>query len=729
MQIKQHSTLIKTIHSWMAWIVITAHLTSCATYPWPTREKSGSPEQRVEEAATQLNKDTENTNHRKTLRVEKESAVNEMLKLADQARISGNYEQAIVYYDRLLQLDPANGQVDLLKLAVIKEKNIANKMIDARNMLQQKQYSIASELVREILIEKPDSIESNKLYSEINEESKQNKIKVPRLKPASDKPITLELRDANIKVVFEALARATGINFILDKDIKPDTKTSIFIRKMSVEDAIDMILASNGLGKKTLSENSALVFPNTQAKIKDYQDLTIRSFYLTNTSAKQVAAMLKTMLKTKDIFIDDRLNMIVMRDTPEVVKIAEKLVQANDMADPEVMLDIEVLEVSRSRLQELGITYPNQLSVIGANTGLTLEALRNVTAANIGVRPNPSVNFNKNIGDVNLLSNPRIRVKNNEKAKVLVGDKVPIITTTSTANVGVAENVTYVDVGLKLDVEPRINLDNYVNIKVGLEVSSLGEKTITKNGAEVYTIGTRNANTVLRLKHGETQILAGLILDDERKTSARVPGLGDVPILGRLFGNQTDKKSKTEIVLAITPRILSNINLPIADVSEYWSGTENLILDHPKISLPVSNPSTKSSGDPGLPISANDRGLSQSPLSDNDSIKTPSSTKAGIPQATTNSFNGVNQVNPNQTRNQNPVTSSPENSTINTPVPDNSANPPVNQPLPETVVSPPVSPPVSPSTGNVPPGGIVDDIRRSREILESYRNANNPNSQ
>jgi Type II secretory pathway, component PulD len=358
---------------------------------------------------------------------------------------------------------------------------------------------------------------------------------------------------------------------------------------MQVEDAIDMVLSSNGLEKKALSENSVLVFPNTPQKFKDYQDLMIRSFYLTNTTAKQIAALLKTMLKTKDIFIDERLNMVVMRDTPEIVRIAEKLVQANDMADPEVMLDIEVLEVSRSRLQELGVIYPNQLAVIGANSGLTLQALRNLTSSNVGVSPNPALNFKKTTGDVNLLSNPRIRVKNNEKAKVMVGDKVPIITTTSTANVGVAENVTYVDVGLKLDIEPRINLDNFVNIKVGLEVSSLGEKTITRNGAEVFTIGTRNANTVLRLKHGETQILAGLILDDERKSTSRLPGLGDIPVLGRLFSNQEDRKSKTEIVLAITPRILNNIQLPKADISEYWSGTENLILDHPKISIPPSN--------------------------------------------------------------------------------------------------------------------------------------------
>jgi general secretion pathway protein D len=261
-------------------------------------------------------------------------------------------------------------------------------------------------------------------------------------------------------------------------------------------------------------------------------------------------------------------------------------------------------------MQELGVEFPNRIAVnslipittvtsatgvvasstVNASSQLTLEGLLNLNKGRFDVSPNPAVNFRKTTGDVNLLSNPRIRVRNNEKAKILVGDKVPVITTTSTANVGISESVQYVDVGLKLDVEPRITADNYVNIKVGLEVSSLGEKTITRNGATVYTIGTRDASTILRLKDGETQVLAGLISDDERKNASKLPGLGDIPLLGRLFANQQDQKTKTEIVLAITPRIISNIARPSAEVAEYWSGTDTLISDKPQLSANVNVP-------------------------------------------------------------------------------------------------------------------------------------------
>ncbi|MDX1915662.1 MAG: secretin N-terminal domain-containing protein [Methylophilus sp.] len=584
---RQHQRWLGLLTVW----ALLLQLTGCAFAPWEkSPQKDAPPEARVSTSTKQLEKNPEDARLRKDAFVTKESAIVELLTQAEQARLNGNIEGASKLYDRVLSIAPDNQSAITGKQSLEVEKDLAKRLEKASEYTASNQLQLAKSIVHDVLLENPQQKNAAALNSQIDEKLGTANKRPPQLKPPFDKPVTLELRDANIKVVFEALSRATGINFILDKDIRPDTKATIFIKKLPIEEAIDMVLSSNGLQKKALSENSALVFPSNPQKLKDYQDLMIRSFYLNNTSAKQIAALLKAMLKTKDVFIDERLNMIVMRDTPEVVRIAEKLVQANDIPDAEVMLDIEVLEVSRNRLQELGIVYPNQLAVLssGTSTTLTLDALKHINEGVIGVSPNPAVNFKKTTGDVNLLSNPRIRVKNNEKAKILVGDKVPIITTTSTANVGISESVTYVDVGLKLDVEPHVTLDDFVNIKVGLEVSSLGDKTVTTNGATVYTIGTRNANTVLRLKDGETQILAGLILDDERKNAKKLPGLGDIPLIGRLFSSQEDKKSKTEIVLAITPRIISNIQLPKAEISEYWSGTENVISDKPQISTPAT---------------------------------------------------------------------------------------------------------------------------------------------
>lgn len=583
---------------------------SCAFTPWEKPlDKTKSPEVQVEDAKTNINKVTEETARRKNVLLANDSAISTLIVQAEQARKKGLYEESIGFYDRVLNLSPDNSRAIAGKKELERELVQNNKLNKALVLIENKDLVAAKELVHEVLMESPEQAKALNLSRQIDEQQTSVKTAPPQLKPKFDKPVSLELREANIKVVFEALSRATGINFILDKEIKPDTKATIFVKKARVEDAIEMVLSSNGLQKKVLSENTVLVFASTQAKLKDYQDLMIRSFYFTNTSAKQVSALLKTMLKTKDIFVDERLNMLIMRDTPEAIRIAEKLIAANDLEEPEVMLEIEVLEISRSRLQELGVELPSRVSVnslipittvtsttgalasstVNTSTQLTLEGLLSLNKGRLDVSPNPALNFRKITGDVNLLSNPRIRVKNNEKAKILVGDKVPIITTTSTANVGISESVQYVDVGLTLNVEPRVTLDDYVNIKVGLEVSSLGEKTVTKSGTTVYTIGTRNANTALRLKNGETQILAGLILDDERKNASKLPGFGDIPLLGRLFSNHEDKKSKTEIVLAITPKIIGNIHLPKANISEYWSGTESVITDKVHTFVPSSN--------------------------------------------------------------------------------------------------------------------------------------------
>ena len=593
--------------------LLITQVTSCAFAPWEKSiDKTKVSDEQLKEAKKETTKKPEEVLARKNLLVTTELATTKLFADAEQAQLKGQYDEALSIYDHVLELLPDEPNALSGKLKVERALSQSKKIDSARILMDDKKFDEAKDAVHQVLLENPQQVQAKQLQLQLDEKLPPPNARPPQLKPQFDKPVTLELRDANIKVVFEALSRATGINFILDKDIKPDTKASIFIKKARIEDAIDMVLSSNGLQRKMLAENTMLVFASTQQKQKDYQDLMIRSFYLSNTTAKQVAALIKSMLKTKDIFVDDRLNMIVMRDTPEAIHIAEKLVAVNDLADPEVMLDIEVLEVSRSRLQELGIEYPNRIAVnslipittVTSATGvvasstvntasqLTLAGLLGLNKSRFDVSPNPAVNFRKTTGDINILSNPRIRVRNNEKAKILVGDKVPVITTTSTANVGISENVQYVDVGLKLEVEPRITADDYVNIKVGLEVSSLGERTITKNGATVYTIGTRDANTILRLKNGETQVLAGLISDDERKNASKLPGLGDIPILGRLFANQQDQKTKTEIVLAITPRIISNIVRPNAEVSEYWSGTDSLITDKQQISLPTTSEPT-----------------------------------------------------------------------------------------------------------------------------------------
>jgi general secretion pathway protein D len=393
--------------------------------------------------------------------------------------------------------------------------------------------------------------------------------------------------------VFEVLQRASGINFVFDRDVRTDQRTSIALRDATIEDAIRMALLTNQLEQKVLNENTVFVFPNTPQKLREYQELVVKGFYLANADVKQTANMIRTLVKTRDVFIDEKINLLVIKDTPAAIRLAERLIAAQDLAEPEVMLEVEILEVARNRLLELGIRYPQSLAVslVGAGTAGAAGTAGSVTLREWQNRSSDLVrltftdplflfSLHQQDGRTNVLANPRIRVKNKEKARIHIGDRVPVITTTAAATGGfVSESVTYLDVGLKLEVEPQIFLEDEVGIKVGLEVSNIVREvrstTSTSGGGSLtYQIGTRNATTNLRLRDGETQVLAGLISDEDRRTADRVPGLGDLPIAGRLFSSTRDTTTRSEIVLLITPRLQRTLARPDAGSVEFAAGTE-----------------------------------------------------------------------------------------------------------------------------------------------------------
>lgn len=395
------------------------------------------------------------------------------------------------------------------------------------------------------------------------------------------RPISLDFRDASLRTVLDVVTRHSGINFVLDRDVRADVRVTVLLRQAKVEDALDLITSSNQLAKKVIDARTVVIYPNTAEKHREYQEQLVRVFNLANSDPKGAAAFLKAMLKIREPFVDERSNLLALRDSPENIQLAERLLAVFDSAEPEVLLEVEVLEVSASRLNELGVKLPSSFSLTplapAGTDQLTVGNLQNINRDRIGVGFSPNnltVNLRREVGDTSTLANPKLRVRNREKAKVMIGDKIPIVSTTTGTGGFVSENISYLDVGLKLEVEPTVYADDEVAIKIGLEVSSLGTATKTSAGSIAYQIGTRNANTLLRLRDGETQLLAGLISRDERSTSTRVPGLGDVPVLGRLFSSQLDDGKRSELLLAITPRVLRNVKRLNASESEMWVGTE-----------------------------------------------------------------------------------------------------------------------------------------------------------
>jgi general secretion pathway protein D len=258
--------------------------------------------------------------------------------------------------------------------------------------------------------------------------------------------------------------------------------------------------------------------------------------------------------------------LLVIRDSPDVIRLAEHLIQSQYVAEPELMLEMEVLEVNRTKALELGVEFPSSLSVIGTQT---LKTIKSLSSADWQLDGGPNLHFKKTDTLANVLANPRIRVKNREKAHVHVGSRKPIFTTNITPQGGQNQTVQYIDDGLKLEVEPVINVDDDVTIRVALDYS-----TSSPTGT-AYTINTRNATTQLRLRDGETQVLAGLIKDSDTDTQAKVPGLGDIPGIGRLFSYNKPSRDKTDLILAITPHVIRNLPPQSAARAEVFIGTES----------------------------------------------------------------------------------------------------------------------------------------------------------
>jgi general secretion pathway protein D len=434
-----------------------------------------------------------------------------------------------------------------------------------------------------------------------------------RLKSA--KPITLKFKEAKMKDVFNILTQLSGINFVFDEGIK-DSPVSIYLENASFQQALDLLCNMNKLNTKNLNESTVLVYMNTAEKSKQYDDLVLRTFHLNYMDAKKAINLIRTMLQVRKIYVNEDSNSIVVRDTEDIVAVVEKILDANDLPEAEVVLDVEVIEISDKNAENIGLLLSNynvQLGMFnsegkplsptlaGATTTTatgTTTTTGDVTVSNL-VRaftikgsggyvtvPTATYNLGKTLAKGEVLSNPKIRVKNREKAKFNVGTRVPITTTTLNGTVSQV-NVQYVDVGVKVNAEPTIQLNNEISIKLNLEVSSILQKETVgaDKSTSVVTIGTRNVETVLSLKDGETSIIGGLIQNSSNNDKSKIYLLSDIPLIGPLFTNSNTSKDKTELMLAITPRLVRGLSVPLPGVASFASGKE----DHPSLVRPMSS--------------------------------------------------------------------------------------------------------------------------------------------
>jgi general secretion pathway protein D len=396
-------------------------------------------------------------------------------------------------------------------------------------------------------------------------------------------PATLTFRDASSRDVYTAMSRFAGINVIFDPQFREQPLT-IDLRNTSLADALTSVSQATRNFYKVSAQRTITVIPDTPAKRREYEEEIVRTFYLSNADLKETIDLLRIVIDSRRIAPVTATNALSIKDTPDRIAAAGKLIMAIDKARPEVVIDVELLEVDRTRMREFGLQLasPGSPGLDGAadvnRSGLTLRNLVNLSQSDVLLTNLPGLYYRLLKTDTNTrtLANPQLRTSEGIAAQARFGERVPVPVTTFSpiATGGVNQqpitSFQYENIGVNIDITPRTHHDDEVSLALKIEVSSIAGSGF----GGLPTFGNRAISTVIRLRDGETNLLAGLIRDDERKVVEGIPGLSDLPLVGRLFAHTRRESQETDIILTLTPHIIRVLDLTEADLRPFRVGTD-----------------------------------------------------------------------------------------------------------------------------------------------------------
>ena len=471
---------------------------------------------------------------------------------------TGKFEEALVELQIAAELNPTNGDID----AELRRTRTAlrNKVAVSRD--GQTRLETLVEQSREY---KPEGLEV----------------------PEVVLPPSLVFRDASAREVLTALARFADVNIAFDPAFR-DTPITIELRNSTFDAALDAVTSSIRAFYRVTSPRTITIVPDTAAKRREYEDEVVRTFYLSNADLKETIDLLRIVVDLRRVAGLPGTNAITIKDTPERLAAAGRIITAIDKARPEVVIDVELLEVDRRRLREYGIQLASPTAtglspgIDGAadvnQEGLTLEGLRRLSQADVFVTGVPGIYYRllKQESSTRTLANPQLRTAEGIPAQARFGERVPVPVTTFSpiATGGVPQqpvtSFNYENIGVNIDITPRMHHNDEVSLALKVEVSSVSG---TGFGG-LPTFGNRSITTVIRLGDGETNMLAGLIRDDERRVLEGVPGLSDLPIIGRLFSRNRRETQETDIVLTLTPHIIRVLELSEEDLRPFRVGRD-----------------------------------------------------------------------------------------------------------------------------------------------------------
>jgi len=597
-------SLIGAIRRLLLPVVLGSLVAGCLYFPIEQGEELGQ-EGRWEEAVRAyqeaVKQNPRNTEARLGLARAMMEAADQLVKQGQELERAERLGDASVVYRRALTYNGEHqgalaGLDRIARAAAVKEK-----LTRARDRMAQGEWRAALAEVQAALRLDPENIPTKALKQELAvklaAETAPSKLDTDPERLAQQlfatKPVTLRFRDTDIKEVLEVFARTAGVNIFTDEALQPKRITTFF-QNLPLREAFNLILTANRLFAKKVAENTVIVVPDNPGKRQQYDELVVQTFYLTDADAKVVVNLVRTILNTRQVFVNEKLNALVIRETPEKIELARKVLEANDRSVAEVEIDLEVLEIDRQSVQNLGIDLsPRSYSVsLGFPADMPIgnvwSSIRFGSVVNI-TNPSLIVNLVKNDGSTNIIANPTVRILDRQKARLLVGERrpfqississVPSVagtgTTTPTGAVTTTQtNVEYRDLGLKMTLTPTVHLNGEVTVELNFEISAAGAPIAGISGGELLPpVNTRNLDTFIKVKNGETRLLGGLFQDVYSVSNSKIPFLSDIPWLGRIFQSPNEERRRTDVLISLTPRIVKVMERPDPEIESFPSGT------------------------------------------------------------------------------------------------------------------------------------------------------------
>ncbi len=528
-----------------------------------------------------------------------------------QAEVRENYDEAFFQYKKAFDLDPQNPQFIIAYrrtqfLAGTNHVERGNRLQEQGRLSEalaefEQAYAIdpSSVIAKQqidttlALMEAQQAPPAEDMEEAIAADSRlEEALGPPELQPLSREPVNLRMTN-DAKVVFETIGRLAGINVLFDPGYVV-TRITVELDNVVLEEALDQTALLTKTFWKVLTRNTILVVPDTTVKRREQEQQVIKTFYLSNIITPQelteVVTAIRTLLETRRIQQINSMNAIIIRDTPDKVALAEKIIRDVDKAKPEIVVDVLVMEVRRDKTRDLGlfpvsggasgvqvplIFNPGQAAGGDGGGAIALNRLGNLASSDFSLIL-PGANLNALLSDSNtkILQRPQIRASDGQQATLRIGDRVPIATGAFQPTLGgvgaVQTQFQYIDVGVNLDITPKVHANREITLKVRIEISAVTSE-VDIGGIQQPIIGQRVIEHDIRLREGEANVLGGILQTQVTKTVSGVPGLSQIPILRYLFSNTSTTLAEDEVLIVLRPRTvrlreISDLNRRALDV-------------------------------------------------------------------------------------------------------------------------------------------------------------------